>query len=314
MKYYLDQVLKYRFPSKWLATDIGTASHHLLEVLALIKKAKQDGKTTIDDEVFGKEWKIPETLDINLLTEQSFDWHAAKFIQHDWNAKALKDMKKYIKNATEEYKGEYNPLNSNIIDIEKFYEIPLEYDWAVNQDGKYINARGIMDLVVSPEENVLEGRDYKTGQQKDWVTGKDKTYEDFYEDIQLRKYHWAAKQTYPDYDQYLITVIYLKGGGPFTICFSDDDIPKTLELIKKKVEKIKTTQIPRQNKTWKCQKFCDYSQKTFPDGMRFKEFREGQFNRPGETMCLCSQSEHLIKKHGIDYVTNNYKNPVIENK
>ena len=70
----------------------------------------------------------------------------------------------------------------------------------------------------------------------------------------------------------------------------------------KKFEKIKSTRIPRLNKSWKCSKLCHQGKTTF-EGTHIKP----QLNRYGETMTKCQQVRQAIELHGIDTVSQKYK-------
>lgn len=306
LKFFIDQRLKIRYPSKWKATDLGTLTHHVLEVLALISKAKREGKPTIFDKDVFQEWTIPEDLDIDHICEESYNYHIKLFPQHEWVKGDLSAVKKMVRSVLEDNNGHYNPLISNIIDSERYFEIPFEEEWARLEDDKYFLVRGIMDVVRRIDGGV-ECIDYKSGKRKDFATGKLKEYEDFEDDIQLLVYHMALRHMFPNEEMYVVTIYYLKDGGPFTIYFDDDSVDKIKKLIQKKFQKIKSTTIPRQTRTWKCSKFCDYAQKSFPKPLM--EFRDGKFKAQGESMSICDQTEYAIKKHGLEWVEKNYRKP-----
>ena len=69
-----------------------------------------------------------------------------------------------------------------------------------------------------------------------------------------------------------------------------------------KFEQIKSTRIPRLNKSWKCTRLCHQGKTTF-EGTHIKP----QLNRYGEVMTKCQQVHQAIEVHGIDAVSQKYK-------
>ena len=152
---------------------------------------------------------------------------------------------------------------------------------------------------------------HNTGKRKDWATGEIKNEPKLYRDAQLRMYHVALKRLYPNIHDFLITINFTNDGGPYSIFFEDQDIPLTMEMIRKKFEKIKNTKQPELKKSWMCRTLCDYGKTTF-EGSSLEplcETKPFQPTRVGQTMTKCEQIKYLTRKHGIDWVMKNCTNP-----
>lgn len=128
--------------------------------------------------------------------------------------------------------------------------------------------------VDSPSKTYLCTKDmiptHNTGERKNWATGKEKNYDDFYKDFQLRLYHYALNKLYPDEENIIITIFFNKSGGPFTLCFHKDDIKTTIEMIRYEYEKIKSCHFPSRiidygKDKWKCEKLCRFHKEKYED-------------------------------------------------
>jgi hypothetical protein len=312
-RYFLEYTLGYRFDAN-AAADRGTIFHKIMEILAIIKKAQQEGKKSFqDEEILGKR-RLTKKIDIDKITDEVFEYYRVKLPHQDFGPKDLKDIKKWVTTIREFRNGLYWPLNQDIFEPEQKFEFPIEQQWAkYSYDFKgeklsgYLGLKGTIDLMVKVDDQTLHIVDYKTGRRLDWATGKEKTYDKLMTDPQLRIYHYAASYLYPQYESILVTIFFVKDGGPFTLCFSPHHLAETEEMLKKKFEKIRDTQIPRLNKSWKCTKMCPYSKNSFDNPMI--EFRNGQFTQPGQPMSMCQQAEYMIKQKGINWVEDNYVHP-----
>lgn len=146
---------------------------------------------------------------------------------------------------------------------------------------------------------------HNTGQRKDWVTGTVKEYDDLFKDIQLNIYHYCLRQLYPDINNFIVNIFYIKDGGPFDLIFDKKQADETLSKLKKQFMKIREITIPKLSRTWKCKKFCHYSKLILPDAP--PEFRKNQLDEIGVPMCACAHLHELIKLNGINKVTQDYK-------
>lgn len=124
-----------------------------------------------------------------------------------------------------------NPLNKKIINVEDRFEITIE-------DGnEKIPVTGFIDIINELDKNTIEINDYKTGT-------KTKTYQECLKDPQLMIYHLAAKRTYKNYKNILVTIIFLRK-EPITVCFNKSDEIATEASIKKYWYEIKNNVRPK---------------------------------------------------------------------
>ena len=291
-----------------IKADKGTIVHKVMEALAVAKKAKQEGKKLVEDNVCGK--IFTNFCDINELTEKVYKYYSEAFDYHNWKEKDLKDCKDWVWKAIQLNDGMFDPRKRNIVDAEPHFDFEIDEDWANFEyeiggetvKGK-LSMKGTIDLITKVDDGVYEIIDWKTGKRLDWATGQVKTFEKLMDDPQLRIYHYAACQLYPDVKQIMITINFINDGGPFTICFSKEDLEKTKKMLRKKFEEIKSTKIPRLKKSWKCTKICHQGKTTF-EGTDISPL-----TRDGKIMTKCEQVEYEIQKKGIDLVTLEYAAP-----
>ena len=130
--------------------------------------------------------------------------------------------------------------------------------------------------------------DWKTGRRLDWATGEEKTYEKLLVDPQLLLYNYAISKLFPQYDQSIMSIFYIKDGGPFSMCFDKSDEESFLGMLKDTFESIKANNTPQplsyNRNHWKCTKLCHF----------FKNNWEGT----DRNMCIYIE-EHLAK-HGME--------------
>jgi ATP-dependent helicase/DNAse subunit B len=310
-QYFIQYTLGWRTPSG-LAAEKGTIVHKVLELFAKAKLHSQDYLGLVIDPDFG-------TIDLNTdpdeLTQKVFESYKGKS-HNAFGVKDLKECLKWTHQALNFNNGAFDPRKQKIVKPELFFDYTLPQDWAnykfsippdIHIEGQFA-LRGVIDLVTEVSDGVHEIIDYKTGSRKDWATGELKTHENLHEDIQLRLYHYAAHKVL-GLKNILVTIFYIKDGGPFTISFGEEDLESTEELLKKKFDHIRKTHSPKLNKTWKC-RFCAFSKTTF-ENTHVKpevEFRDGQFTKAGETMTMCQQANYYNNKYGLTYTTKQLAN------
>jgi intein/homing endonuclease len=171
-------------------------------------------------------------------------------------------------------------------------------------------------MVDSPSHTYLCTENFipthNTGKtRKDFNTGKMKEYDDLVDDIQLRMYHYAATLLFPAIENILVTIFYIQAGGPFTISYCKDDIPKTLDMIKTKFEKIKAIGVPQKNVTWQCRKSCEYGLNTF-EGTEIpvlKSTKKTHCCGSGDPHKICSQVDYVMQHRSMDSVIKNLSKP-----
>ena len=213
MQYYLEYTLGWRGPSNKKA-DKGTIVHKVLEICAVAKKALQDGKKIITDEHIGRvstcNYK-PEYLD--KITARVYEYYTSRIHHHQWGEKDAKDCQKWVWKALEYNDGMFDPRNRDVVDAEPHFDFSIKQDWANYSydigDEKIegcLSLKGTIDLVTRLDEDTIEVIDWKTGRRLDWATGKEKTQASLFKDPQLRIYHYAVKQMYPDISSFIITI------------------------------------------------------------------------------------------------------------
>jgi len=126
--------------------------------------------------------------------------------------------------------------------------------------------------------------------RKNWATGKIKEYEDFCKDTQLMFYYYALRQLYPN-KNILFTINFIRCGGPYTLCFDDEDMVKLEKFIEQRATEMWNTNQPKllSNKQtdFRCTRLCEY----------YKN------NWPGTDQNMCMFVHNHIKTHGIQNTT-----------
>ena len=281
-QYFLEYVLG--VPSKsGKKALLGTIVHHVLEIMA---RAKKNGRTTgkyVDHEnLFRICWD-------RYMKEEGDNY---EFKKADINF-CKRTIQKVIDSP-------YNPLNLNVIDVEKRFQLPIKsegfaFDYydilKKEQKSGFYELRGTSDLVTKVDEDTLEIIDWKTGSRKDWNSGVLKDYEYLCEkDIQLRMYDLAMSLVYPQYKNRLLTIHFINDGGPFTITFDDQKRAETLEIVKTKINNIKENWLPTRLKEtnpkdsrWKCKNVCFFGK-----------------NKTSSGACYCDNVHSFMMHNGIE--------------
>lgn len=138
---------------------------------------------------------------------------------------------------------------------------------------------------------------HNTGARKNWATDEEKTYAKLHDDIQLLLYFYALRKLYPEYKHIIMTIFYLRDGGPFSLCFDDSDEIKFLKKLEEKFVEIKNCNYPKPINKWrsgfKCEKLCHYY----------------KTNWPGTDKSMCCHAEDTIKTYGIENAINKLSRP-----
>jgi hypothetical protein len=314
-QYFIEYVLGWRGPSNQKA-DTGTIVHKILEILAFIKKANQDNINNITDDIVGD----IDTMNYNLYTiiDQVYDYYSTANKHHKWTEKDKIDCTKWVEKTLSFNNGMFDPRNRDIVCPEQHFDFIIDKPWSKysfdTPDGKLegqLALKGTIDLITKIDDNFYEIVDWKTGKRLNWATGKQKSQECLENDPQLRIYHYAASQLYPNVDHIMVTINFINDGGPFSICFEKKDLLKTEQMIKQKFEKIVTVKKPQLHKSWMCSKLCHFGKTTF-DGTSIaplEEYRYGQTTPCGAIMSKCEQIHHDIEIKGMNSVIQEYKHP-----
>lgn len=314
-QYFFDYVLGWKSPSNKKA-DKGTICHKALEILAYIKLYAQNNKPIYTDDILGDINITNYNLDS--IIEKVYQYYTSQFKHHEWEVKDYKDCHKWVYKALTDHSGSFDPRSRDILQPEQRFDIVIKKPWAKykyktsteNLDG-YLAIKGTIDLITKVNDNTIEIIDWKTGKRLDWATGQEKTLAKLQDDPQLRIYHYAVSQLYPDIEHIMVSINFINDGGAFTICYDKSDLPKTENMIRQKFEAIKNTKIPQLNKSWKCTKLCHYGKTTFEGTniLPILEYRDGQLCNIGQNMTKCEQVKHDIGIKGVDNVVDEYTVP-----
>ena len=315
MQYFIEYNLGLRSPSNKKA-DKGTICHKALEILAHIKLCTQNNESTYVDDIIGD--IDVSKYNLNKIIEQVYKFYTSQFKHHEWEVKDYKDCHKWVYKALEDHNGSFDPRNRNILQPEQHFDIEIKKPWAQykyniggnNLEG-YLAIKGTIDLITKVNDNTIEIIDWKTGRRLDWATGQEKTLAKLQNDPQLRIYHYAVSQIYPNYDHIMVSINFINDGGAFTICYDKSDLPKTEDMLRIKFDTIKKTQVPQLNKTWKCNKLCHFGKTTFENTHKLPiiEYRENQITPLHSPMTKCEQVKHDIDLIGMENVVDQYMVP-----
>lgn len=236
---------------------------------------------------------------VNDLIRMAYDAYSKKC--EGWEPVDLKDITNFVWMALEYKNGMFDPRFRNVVAPEQPFDITIKKDWAKYdyihpQTGErregYLTIRGTMDLITKIDDNIYEIVDWKSGQRLDWATGQPKDFKKLSTDFQLMLYHYAARHVFKDIKHIIVTIFFMRDGGPFTLCFDDTHLDRTEELLAQRFEEIKNCQLPKMcdptQKDFRCKSLCDYFDKPSPDP-KFKNF--------------CTYSHNYTRLYGIDAAT-----------
>ncbi len=169
------------------------------------------------------------------------------------------DWKKCVKALDVVRDSAFNPDRLKVIDVENKFRFHLKKKKWQTQSGEQLRLSGIIDLVHELDDDTIEIIDWKTGQQKDFGSGKEINNISILSDIQPRMYHLAACYLYPQYTNIYMTFYYMLQGGPVIVCLGKDDIPETLDRIHHHFKTMENNnRATRIKPHWKC-KMCAFS-------------------------------------------------------
>ena len=303
LQYFITYVLGHRSDSGKKA-ELGTIVHKVMEILAGLKKSHQDTPTrnkyiSITDDAVGtvkvkKEHFFTKEF-VEEMVELSFQSYT-KDSKHHWMPADRKAATTLSWQALDHNDGQFDPRFRDVVDPEPHFDIPIDEDWAKYDytlpDGQIVKGqlaiKGTIDLVTKVSDTVIEVIDWKTGQRKDWNTGEEKTYAKLQTDAQLLLYNYAISKLYPQYEQAIMTIFFVKDGGPFSMCFDNTDQEKFLGMLKGRYQEIQANNKPKPlsptRASWKCNKLCHF----------YKNDWEGT----GKTMC--NHVEDTLKAKGMN--------------
>ena len=314
MQYFITYVLGHRSISGKKA-QLGTIVHKVMECLASCKKELQDNPAksmSITDDAVGEikftERKLFTKKFVADLLDRSYEYYTESCTHH-YTGADMKFCKKSVDDALSYNDGQFDPRKRNVVASEPQFDILIEEDWAKYEykmpDGKTVEGqlaiKGTIDLVTEVDEGVIEVIDWKTGRRLNWATGEEKTYEKLLEDPQLLLYNYAISKLFPEYKQAIMSIYYIRDGGPFSMCFDKSDEKKFLEMLEKRFKQIQRNDFPqpisRTRKHFKCTKLCHFYKNKWPGtNISMCEHVEEHLKAFGEedTVQRCTRDGHSI--------------------
>lgn len=301
-----------------LKAELGTATHKVMEVLGNCKKILQDGgkQVFVDDALgeikFTKKGLYTEQF-VQSLIDRSYE-HYKSISVNDFDKKSftvkvedenINNTKLFVEKmchrALYSWNGAYDPRNRTIVDMEPHFDLPINEEWAYfdyEVDGKslvgQLAIKGTIDTVTSTDDDTIEVIDWKTGQRTVFSTGEEKTYAKLQKDPQLLLYNHAISRLYPKYSTRIMTINFLRDGGPFSMIFDDDDDAMFLKMLKDRFNEIKNAKtlypVSNSRTSWKCKYLCAFSDID-----------------PETGKTICHGVEDSIKTYGIDVTTSKLK-------
>jgi hypothetical protein len=271
----------------------GTCVHKALELLARRKLAEQNGDGGFYEPEVGREFARGQPS-----PEEAIDVAYGHYAEPPWTAADRRDCEAWMREALGWGGGEFSPLKREIVAPERYFDITVPHRWAaysydvpgVGLLRGQLAVRGTMDLVTRVAPGVLEYIDWKTGRRLDWATGKEKTIASLRDDPQFLLYYYALRKLYPG-EEVIFTVFYTKDGGPFTVCFGEEDLPRAEAMIRSQFEKIRGDSRPRLiAPSWKCERLCRF-------------FRD---DYQGSGQSTCEHFRREVVSLGVDRVTAKY--------
>lgn len=212
------------------AASKGSAVHKALEVIGRAKKCKQEKINHFYDDELDKNFN-PYHIDYKQLLTLCIDKYKEE-PQMAWHGGDIKHVKDWFWKVID---SDWNPSRCNIYDVEKFFDITIEEDWAkysyeIGNDkleGHY-KIRGTIDLIVNLGNNTLSIRDWKTGRKTNYAKKgqPDKTYKDLCNDHQFLLYYYVGKKLFPLYD-IIVEVNFIRADGISTLFMNEESYKKS---------------------------------------------------------------------------------------
>jgi hypothetical protein len=310
MQYFITYVLGYQ-PDSGKKAELGTIVHKVMEVLAKLKKYSQDNPSAsrliIDDDAVGKiDIKKNELYTkgfVNGLLQKSFTSYSSAS-KHNFTKGDNTNCLQLVLDTLSYNDGQFDPRYRNVVAAEPHFDIPIDEPWAYYEyeiNGQMVKGqlaiKGTIDLVTESSDGVIEAIDWKTGRRLDWATGEEKTYEKLCNDPQLLLYNYAISKLFPQYKQSIMSIFFVKDGGPFSMCFDKNDEKRFLKMLKDRFTDIQLNHTPKPisetRENWKCTKLCHYCKN----------------NWPGTDQNMCIYIENSIKNKGIEQTVKDCSKP-----
>lgn len=289
----------------------GNVVHKALELLAHKKLAIQNGKTTFTEDESGRVFDVATSTEEEFLM---FAWnhYTTRDTHLDWDGQ-LEWSRDLFYETLQLHGGTWNPMNRDIVCPEQYFDLTIDEPWAkynfTTPSGKKLDGKlaikGTVDLITRLDENTFEYLDWKTGLRLDWATGEVKDWKKLREDPQLRMYHLALTRIYPEIKYFIMTIAFVQGGEVVKstkkkrgipnrmvvpLPFGPEDIPLTLEMLRKRFETVRDCVIPKRKRSWRCEAFCYF----------------GKNKQPGTNKTICDFMYEEMRRKGLNQVITEY--------
>ena len=217
-----------------------------------------------------------------------------------------------------EISGKYYQIQFIPIDITPFFLTQKKHKISDRCGCEHSNVRKVIQIeksiiqstqcimVDSPDNTYLCTKSmiptHNSGQRKDWATGGVKDFWKLTHDPQLLIYNYAAKTMYSNV-QTLMTIHFVRDGGPFTMAFGEEDRQYTMKMLRKRFEQIATKTRPALKRTdkWFCSRVCYYGKQVmYPVQLNSKT---------GKPHTICSYIHQKLLTQGINRVILDHTHP-----
>ena len=237
---------------------------------------------------------------VETIINNIYDYYSEDY----WAPVDFKDVTNWTWMALEYLDGEFDPRMRDIIEAEPYFDIEIAHDWAaydyIIQGEKVagqLSIKGTIDLITHVGDGIYEIVDWKTGQRRNWAKNKEKKYDDLERDVQLMLYYYASKHLFPEAKQIIVTIFFVRDGGPYTICFDENSAKQMEASLRARFEEIQGCEIPKmldsRHVDFRCKRLCSYYKAQSP--------------QPGVNMCDFIHKE--LHQIGMDKVVDKYTVP-----
>lgn len=256
IKFFMSYGLNYYAPTPWHSTILGTACHHLFELIAKSKILARDGRKWEKDSLFGRVYA--DKYPIDEWKNKLYEYYVSKDGKHlPWNDS---HWQCYNDRITKGLADEWSPMNldpNEVIQTEFKVELPIDKSWAEvftdrhGTEHKHLHLKGFVDLILKKDDQLIF-RDYKFGLNppKNWKTNRLKKYEELMTDVQMCIYYYCVKRVFGDEPLAQLWYVATKKPKKYILPIDDDCVESILEDIKLRYEALKATKMFARQCDW----------------------------------------------------------------
>lgn len=235
---------------------------------------------------------------VNSIISLCYAYYSNKS-KHEWKKIDRKTVDNFTWILLSYNNGSHDPRKQDIVQTEHPFEFQIEKPWAKYRydlpDGRTVEGnlaiKGTVDLVTM-KDGILYALDYKTGARFNWGTNKVKDMTELKKDKQLMLYYYALRRLYPEHKKIMLTIFFVRDGGPFDLEFDDNTIETMEEYLRLQFEYTKSVKVPKMcdptQQDKKCKSFCSYYKREL-DGTNY-----------------CKAIHEQIKSRGINHVLSDH--------